>query len=499
MNFAPEQQMQLSTLLKQSEGITLIAGGDEVAVSGIVLDSRQVRPGDLFAVLAPALAGGADKRRDYGAQAVEKGAIALLAGEDIAAEMAQKWPHICVLSAADDRAALAALVAGFYQDIPANIIAVTGTNGKTSVAHFARQLLAKLYGKAASIGTLGAVVEGVDVTFDAPALTTPDVVSLYRILTQLKQAGMEHVVMEASSIGLEQQRLGMLQCAAAAFTNFSHDHLDYHGTMAHYFDAKMLLFTRHLKVAGLAVLQGDLQNKIVPYLPEGVRVLSYGSRGDITLKKLTPTPHGMTVMIAGGGKEYSFKLPLIGGFQAENILCAMGLVMGLGHDVKTLVGLVPKLTAVAGRMEPVIMDESGMVLVDYAHTPDALEKALQAARPHVAKDGRLHVLFGCGGNRDAAKRPEMGALAQVLADKVIVTDDNPRFEAPAAIRREILAACPKAEEVADRAAAIKAALLQLQPGDVLLVAGKGHEEYQEIEGVKYPFDDAAMVRELWPH
>jgi UDP-N-acetylmuramoyl-L-alanyl-D-glutamate--2,6-diaminopimelate ligase len=402
-----------------------------------------------------------------------------------------------VVVAANPRRELALMAARFYGRQPKGIAAVTGTNGKTSVATFARQIWTALGRPAASLGTLGVQAPSAGIN-RATGLTSPDPVMLHALLAELAGAGVERVVVEASSHGLHQHRLDGVRLQAAALTNLTRDHFDYHGSFEAYVAAKRRLFAELLPAGdGVAVLNAD-----IPAFPEfarvcrgrGLRVLSFGRFGDdLRLLQQEPRPDGQAVTLAVGGREHTVDTRLVGAFQGSNLLAALGLVIAGGGDPEAAVAALGAVEGAPGRMQRVAVHPSGApVFVDYAHTPDALAQVLGALRPHTA--GRLVAVFGCGGDRDPGKRPEMGRIAAELADLAVVTDDNPRTEDPAAIRRAILAACPGAVEVGDRAAAIRRALGELRAGDVLVVAGKGHETGQIINDRVLPFDDGAAVR-----
>ena len=379
------------------------------------------------------------------------------------------------------------IAAKFYAPLPETIVAVTGTNGKTSTVHFVRQLWHLMGLKSASLGTIG-VVENEQLTHDG-AMTTPDTVTLYKTLHDLKTREINHVAMEASSHGLHQSRLAGLQLVAGGFTNLTRDHLDYHETMQAYFEAKALLFSH---VQNAAIMNADIPEyaalkKIAKQ--HGLQVIDFGKKAEILrLDSVKSTPSGLSFTLSA----HNIILPLLGLFQIENILCAIGLIMGCGAALEEILPYLTKLTPVPGRMEKVGEKNGAAVIIDYAHTPDALEKLLQAARPHAT--GNIILVFGCGGDRDKGKRPLMGALAKAHANKVIITDDNPRTEDAAQIRKEILAACPTAQEIGDRTQAIQQAISQVQSGDVVVIAGKGHEEYQIIGQTKYPFSDKKVAR-----
>jgi UDP-N-acetylmuramoyl-L-alanyl-D-glutamate--2,6-diaminopimelate ligase len=461
-------------------------GARKVEVAGLTADSREVRPGFLFA----ALAGGKTDGARFVDDAVRRGAVAVLARSGAIAPR----DDVAVIDDAEPRRRLAQAAARFFGAQPATIAAVTGTNGKTSVASFARQLWEGLGQKAASLGTLGVQAPGFELVL---AHTTPDPVTLYRTVAELKRRGIDHLAVEASSHGLDQFRLDGLQIRAAAFTNLSRDHMDYHPTVEAYFAAKMRLFDAVMAPGGVAVVNADSDwyGAVAEICTQRRhRLIGYGRKGrELRILDLAPAAAGLAVEAELFGERARLDLPLAGAFQAHNALCALGLVIGCGAEPEAAVAALGRLHGVPGRMQEVArLGNGASIYVDYAHTPDALETVLTALRPHAR--GRLIVVFGCGGDRDRGKRPIMGRLAAALADRAYVTDDNPRSEEPAAIRAEILAACPGATEIGDRAAAIRAAVAGLAAGDVLLVAGKGHEQGQIVGAEVRPFDDAAVVR-----
>ena len=472
-------------------GLTARGGVDPV-IAGVTVDSRAVKPGFLFAALPGARMHGAE----FIGPALRMGAAAVLTdatGARIAAE-ALAGSGAALVLAEDARAALSGAAALWFGAQPGVMVAVTGTNGKTSVATFTRQIWAALGHEAINIGTTG--VEG---AWSAPSShTTPDAITLHAMLAQAAAAGVTHAAMEASSHGLDQRRMDGVRLVAAGFTNFTQDHLDYHGTMEAYFAAKAELFGRVLPPEAVAVV--NLNDPNGARMAEvararGQRVLSVGHGAGCDLR-ITGQRAGAT------GQEVRFvwqevqahqvQLALIGGFQAENVALAAGLVIASGEEPAAVFGVLPRLTGVRGRMQLAATRANGAaVFVDYAHTPDAIATALRALRPHVM--GRIVIVFGAGGDRDRTKRPLMGAAAREYADVLYVTDDNPRSEDPAAIRAEIMAACPEANEVGDRAEAILRGVDALGPGDALLIAGKGHETGQIIKGDVYPFDDVEQA------
>ncbi|MBI1418585.1 MAG: UDP-N-acetylmuramoyl-L-alanyl-D-glutamate--2,6-diaminopimelate ligase [Limimaricola sp.] len=470
------------------------AGGREARVAGLTSDSREVRPGMLFAALPGSRAHGAT----FIDTALRQGAVAILtdaAGAEIA-RPALPGTGAALVVAEDARATLARAAALWFGPQPATMVAVTGTNGKTSVATFCRQIWAEMGLAAINLGTTG--VEG---AWTHPLRhTTPDPVMLHRVLAEAAGAGISHCAMEASSHGLDQRRLDGVLLAAAGFTNFSQDHLDYHKTFEAYFAAKMGLFTRILPEEGVAVV--NLDDPKGPEVAEiardrGQEVIGVGRSKDARLRLVTERfdATGQELRFEWQGRPHLVRLRLIGGFQAENALVAAGLVIAAGGDPDEVFRALPQLSTVRGRMQlAATRDNGAVVFVDYAHTPDAIETALAALRPHVM--GRIVAIIGAGGDRDAGKRPLMGAAAARHADHVIVTDDNPRSEDPAAIRAAVLAgieAGTDVAEVGDRATAILHGIDALGPGDALLICGKGHETGQVVGQDVLPFDDAEQA------
>lgn len=475
--------MRLAELIA---GDARICGGNP-EISGLAADSRQVRQGYLFAALSGHTRNGAE----FIDEAVAKGAVAVLAAPDALA----RHGEIAGVSDVNPRRRLAALAARFYGNRqPATVVAVTGTNGKTSVVSFAAQLWGRLGRKAASLGTLGVMAPG----FEMPLPhTTPEPVSLHRILAELAAKDIGCLAIEASSHGLDQYRLDGVALSAAGFTNLTRDHFDYHASAEAYLKAKLRLFEDLLPPGGRAVINADAD--VFPAFAAVCQrrkhhLITYGRKGvGLKLLDLTPEPTSQILRLDAFGRTVDVRLPLVGAFQAMNALCALGLVAE-AQDIDSLVEGLENLRGVPGRLERVGTHASGApVYVDYAHTPDALETVLKALRPHAK--GRLVVVFGCGGDRDRGKRPAMGRVACAHADAVIVTDDNPRSEPPEAIRRAILEACTRAEEVGDRRAAIGNAIAGLAAGDVLVVAGKGHERGQIVGDKVLPFDDRQVARE----
>jgi UDP-N-acetylmuramoyl-L-alanyl-D-glutamate--2,6-diaminopimelate ligase len=479
--------------LKLTELSPGIALPRDPEVAGLTADSRRVRPGFLFAALAGAKLDG----RAFAAEAVARGAVVILTDrEDRLLLPSGARQTTVIVEDGNPAKRLASMAARFYRRQPQTIAAVTGTNGKTSVVHFLREVWTTLGHPAASLGTLGLVTpEG----RRAGALTTPDPVALHRDLAVLAKDGIEHAAIEASSHGLAQHRLDGVSVATAAFTNLTRDHLDYHRDMAHYRAAKERLFTDLLTAHGTAVLNADSDEfaRLARLCRErGHPVLAYGAAAgaEVRLVRWQPYGTGQEIGIEILGRRRELMLPLAGEFQAMNALCALGLTLATGAEADAATAALVRLTAVPGRMQFVARHpRGGAIVVDYAHTPDALATVLAALRSYAP--GRLVVLFGCGGDRDPGKRPMMGEVAARLADRVYVTDDNPRSEDPAAIRRAILATAPGATEIGDRRRAIEATIDALGSGDLLVVAGKGHETGQIVGDEMLPFDDAVVARE----
>jgi UDP-N-acetylmuramoyl-L-alanyl-D-glutamate--2,6-diaminopimelate ligase len=463
------------------------AAASHVQVTGITADSRAVRPGYVFAALRGSKADGTKFVDD----AVAKGAVAVIAAADAALTVPD---DVTVLRASEPRRALALMAARFYGAQPRVAVAVTGTNGKTSVAEFTRQIFAACGRSAASLGTIGLVKPDGGVY---GSLTTPDPVSLHETLAELAGEGVTHLSLEASSHGLDQHRLDGVRLTAGAFTNLGRDHLDYHANEADYLAAKMRLFSDVLEPGRAAVI--NTQTTHGPQVmavaqARGLRIITTGTQGDdLKLMSLARDGFAQRIVVQHAGREYDMRFPLLGAYQVENALVAAGLAMAAGEDAAAAIGAMSTLKGVSGRLEIVGERDGALVIVDYAHKPEALGAALEALRPFAT--GRLVCVFGCGGDRDKGKRPIMGRIAVEKADVVIVTDDNPRSERPEAVRAEILAAAPGAREIGDRGEAIGAAVAMLGPGDVLLVAGKGHETGQIVGDRVLPFSDQDAVRE----
>jgi UDP-N-acetylmuramoyl-L-alanyl-D-glutamate--2,6-diaminopimelate ligase len=467
-------------------------GNPDLAVSGVTADSRAVKPGDIFVAIAGNKADGLK----FVAPAIAAGAAAIVA------QQAPETPlsaGVAFVRSGNVRRALSLIAAKFFARQPRIIAAVTGTSGKTSVAAFTRQIWTALGQSAASIGTIG-IVSPRGETYGS--LTTPDPVALHRSIDALAGEGVTHLAIEASSHGLDQYRLDGLRIAAAGFTNLSRDHLDYHPTIEAYLAAKLRLFEDLVAADGAAVIAVDHEHAaavLAAAKKRGLRLLTVGRGGD-GIRLLDATMDGFTQRLRLGctGKEFHVRLPLVGEFQIENALVAAGLVIGTGGDPAAVFAALEHLVGAKGRLDLAGVNNGAPIFIDYAHKPDALAKALEALRP--AASGKLVVVFGAGGDRDRGKRPLMGEVAAAKADRVIVTDDNPRSEEPAAIRAAILAAAPGANEIGDRRAAIRAAIAELRAGDVLLIAGKGHETGQIIGDRTIPFSDheavAAALKEL---
>ncbi|WP_369059345.1 UDP-N-acetylmuramoyl-L-alanyl-D-glutamate--2,6-diaminopimelate ligase [Caulobacter sp. 73W] len=456
-------------------------------ITGVTADSRKVKAGTLFVALPGSKVDG----RSFIPAALDAGAAAILAPADVT-----DLP-VPVVHAQDPRRAYALAAASFWGAQPKTCVAVTGTNGKTSVAVFCRQIFAELGHKAASMGTLGVTVSEKgkpDVQLTPPGLTTPDAADVSELLAKLAADGVTHMALEASSHGVDQRRLDGVRLTAGGFTNFTQDHLDYHGTMGVYRAAKLRLFDTLLPRWSTAVLNADSDAYpafAAAAVSAGLTLSSVGEKGrGLRLVSRELLPEGQRLVIAHGADEHVVNLPLAGAFQADNVLVAAGLCIAAGEEPAAVLKALESLKGAAGRLQRVgTGPKGGEAYVDYAHTPDGLETVLKALRPHTR--GKLIAVFGAGGDRDRSKRPQMGQIAARLADVAIVTDDNPRSEEPAVIRAEIMAAASGAREIGDRREAIRAAAALLEDGDVLVVAGKGHEQGQIIAGVTHPFDDVA--------
>jgi UDP-N-acetylmuramoyl-L-alanyl-D-glutamate--2,6-diaminopimelate ligase len=456
-----------------------------VRLSGISADSRAIKPGDLFV----AVTGAKEDGLRFVDQALASGAVAVMAQRAPARLLPAETAFIQVSNV---RRALALAAARFFPHAPGVIAAVTGTSGKTSVAAFTRQIWSALGIKAASIGTVGLISTQREVY---GSLTTPDPVALHRSIHQIADEGVTHLAIEASSHGLDQHRLDGLRMAAGAFTNLSRDHLDYHPTLEAYFSAKLRLFTDLIEPGGAAVVAADHEHSaavIAAAKRRGLKLLTIGRKGEaIRLTDAALQGFAQMLTIFHAGSEHRVRLPLPGSFQAENALIAAALAIATGSEPAATFEALAHLKGAKGRLELVGENNGAPIFVDYAHKPDALAKALEALRPYAS--GKLVVVFGCGGDRDPGKRPIMGAIAARLADRVVVTDDNPRSESPAAVRAAILQGAPRALEIADRREAIGACVAGLCEGDVLLIAGKGHETGQIVGKQVLPFSDHEAV------
>lgn len=481
--------MHLTDLIRKaglSQSFELKNDHQTLEIKGLGHDSRKIAPGDIFI----ALPGHAVDGRDYIDAALKAGAVAVMVPEGT--HLTQDIP---VLQSTNIRSDLSALASAFYSEQPGHVVAVTGTNGKTSVANFVRQIW-QLQGKdAASLGTIG--LQRGD-RLNAGSLTTPDPIALHRDISEATKDGVSHLAIEASSHGLDQYRLHGLRIQAAGFTNLTHEHLDYHKTFENYREAKARLFAELLPESALAVINADSDQaeyyKDVCHKRDQ-RVITYGhASNDLKILKREPHPAGQHAEIMMFGKPLSLSLPLVGAFQLMNFLCASVLAcdpdISLKDQLPDIFELAPQIQSVRGRLQLVSgHPQNAAIYVDYAHTPDALETVLKALRPHTK--GKLVCVVGCGGDRDKKKRPMMGKIADRLADTVVITDDNPRTEDPAVIRAEMLEGAADALEIYPRDRAIQDSVAMLKDGDVLLIAGKGHEQGQIIGAQTHPFDDVA--------
>lgn len=455
-------------------------------ITGLSLDSRLVKSGDVFF----AVPGFSFDGREFIETAILKGAKAIVAEKDTQGHYSVpvvKVPHV--------RKAISFAADKFYAHKPETMIMITGTNGKSTTVSFLQQLWCLSGYKGASIGTLGvrSATELPPLSRDYN-LTTPDAITLHALLAELHEHGFTHVAMEATSIGLDQYRLHNVPIQAGAFTNFSQDHLDYHQSLQRYFDAKLRLFTEVLPIDKPALLNHDIpefQKLLEIVAPHPVLTFGENPAADLVLLRRTPHANGQSLTFSWEGKSYEAEFPLWGDFQTANLMAALLLALSTGSKCDDLIPLIPQLKNVPGRLERI---DNSQIFVDYAHTPDALESALLALRPHAK--GRIGVVFGCGGDRDKTKREVMGRIAFEKADFVVVTDDNPRSEDPAEIRQEILKACPGALEIGDRREAIRTGMTELKSEDILVVAGKGHETGQVIGDKTLPFNDVNVIEEI---
>ena len=470
-----------------SDDATIDPQAEAALISGLAVDSRAVKPGDLFFALAGSKTDGAR----FIDSAIASGAVAIATDHPPPGHRAVPF-----VMTPNPRRALALAAANFFPRQPRTIASVTGTSGKTSVAAFTRQIWQGLGFSSASVGTIGLVSPKRTVY---GSLTTPDPVALHRELDELAGEGVTHLAFEASSHGLDQYRLDGVRIAAGGFTNLTRDHMDYHPDVAHYLNAKLRLFRDLVAPDGAAVISADhdcAAQVIDAARARKLRIIPVGRNGDgagegIRLVDVAIDGFAQRLTLEYRGRRRAMKLPLVGEFQIENALVAAGLAIGTGSEPDAVLDGIEHLEGAKGRLELVGEHNGAPVFVDYAHKPDALAKALQALRPYAKRN--LVVVFGAGGDRDAGKRPLMGAIAAGIADRVIITDDNPRGENPQLIRAAILAAAKNATDIGDRTEAIRTAVAALEPGDALLVAGKGHETGQIVGAKVLPFSDHDAV------
>ena len=469
---------------------------DKVEVLDIAIDSRLVKKGSLFF----ALPGEAKNGLAFIDSAIQNGAVGI-----ITQSFSDQIPQdVLAIESQSPTILLAEMLKVFNAPLPDNIYTVTGTNGKTSVAEFTRQIFKFLGKKAASIGTLGVVCDEISQDqLQSSALTTPDIVSLYKNLHSLKRFEVEDAIIEASSIGLKQGRMNGLDIDVAAFTNFTQDHIDYHGSMLEYFRCKMMLFDQAINSETVAVLNSDIKEFSTikeTFLKKGHKIIEYGLKAaDLKLTDIAKRHDGQFISFEYLGHKYQFNLSVDGEFQAFNVLCALGIILAkkdLNHiELQALISQFSLLKSALGRMQHVVsLENKAQIFIDFAHTPDALENVLKLARK--LTQSRVLVLFGCGGDRDAKKRPVMGKIACDLADLVIVTDDNPRSENPKIMRSDIIAGCDQSKiiEISNRKTAIEKSMQMLEESDILILAGKGHEKYQIIGEIKHDFDEELIVK-----
>jgi UDP-N-acetylmuramoyl-L-alanyl-D-glutamate--2,6-diaminopimelate ligase len=472
-----------------TDGTLAFLSGELTFPTSLSIHSKTVNEGDLF-IAIPGIQHDGVAFID---EALSRGATGIIVqGIDVKKliHLQEQYAHVAFFETHDARKTLSRLAGAFYPLQPDYTVAITGTNGKTSVASFMRQIWAHLGLPAASLGTLGLIIEGQPLPppTGTEGINTPDAITLHKILQGLKEQHIDHLAFEASSHGLHQHRLDAVKVKAAVFTNLSNDHLDYHHTMDSYFEAKARLFSKLVQTKGSAILNADIPEyeKLARLCTKrGLRIITFGQEGKtIRLLSITPQEDAQDLHLQVEGREYRFTLPLVGQFQVYNVLAALGAVLGCGASAPEAIEACASLKGVPGRLEKVVPG----VYVDYSHTPDGLSVALKALRAHT--QGKLWVVFGCGGDRDKLKRPMMGEIAHRLADKVIITDDNPRFEDPADIRQQIMAKCPGAIESLTRSQAIQTAMEGREKDDVVLLAGKGHETYQVVGDQLVPFNDA---------
>lgn len=472
--------MQLSALVPGLKG----EAGDR-NVTGFAIDHRKIAPGNIFGAFRGAKFNG----EDFIDAAIAAGAVAIVAHPDAQVNGAV---HV---DDPEPRRLFAQMAARYFSPFPETVAAVTGTNGKTSTSEMTRQLWRMAGHNSASIGTLGVTTADDQVK---TGLTTPDIVTFLSNMSGLAREGVSHAIFEASSHGLSQYRTEGLPVQVGVFTNLSRDHLDYHGDMDSYFEAKMRLFDEVVAPDGTAVIWADdgiWSDKVIKRAERrGLNLFTVGAHGQsLCLESRTATQLGQELTVRSEGNSFRISLPLIGAYQAANILCAAGVVLSTGGTINTVIDHVQRVQPVRGRLERAVITKAGApIYVDYAHTPDALRAAIDALRPHVK--GRLITIFGAGGDRDTGKRPEMGKVAVDMSDIVIVTDDNPRKEQPSAIRADIMAGASGATEVGDRREAIAHAIGLARAEDIILLAGKGHEQGQIIGDRTIPFDDVEVAR-----
>jgi UDP-N-acetylmuramoyl-L-alanyl-D-glutamate--2,6-diaminopimelate ligase len=496
--------VKLSQILSQVKTpYKILSKIDEIEIADIALDSRLVKKNSAFF----ALQGKAKDGSEFISDAIKNGASVVVLGEGLTPPLlvGDGYGEGCFLiESSDPFSLLIEFLKIFHKALPANIYAITGTNGKTSTAEFTRQILQFLGKKSASIGTLGVMCEAsIQERLQVSSLTTPDIVSLYKNLEILKENGVDDVAIEVSSIGLEQGRIAGLKIDVGAFTNFTVDHLDYHKTMEEYLRCKMILFERILENGSVAVLNSDIsefEKLKKSCVAKNHKIIEYGFEAhDLCLQKIEQIADGQKIYFSFEQRNYQFYLAVSGDFQAFNALCALGNVLAKNklnfEQLENLLKNFHLLQPAAGRMQRVaFLPNEAQIFIDFAHSPDALKNVLQLARKMT--EARVLVLFGCGGNRDASKRPIMGEIASDLADFVIITDDNPRNEKPEEIRAEILKNCEakKTIEIDGRKTAIEKAITMLEAGDILILAGKGHEKYQIIGDKKSEFDEELIVK-----
>lgn len=489
------RNLTFSDLLKQDEILVPQVWPGDHKVTGLALHSSEIQGGDVFLAIPPLT--DQDKGQRYLQEAIDRKAAIIIKQRHI--PMPTVPAGIVCLDVEDARKVRALIAQRIFHGQPKKVVGVTGTNGKTSVVNFTRQLWELLGHKAASVGTMGFQSDVAVSGIDDLMLTSPDPFALHEMLMTAKKAGITHLALEASSHGIDQHRIDGVEFCAGGFTNLSHDHLDYHGNMDDYFTAKARFFKDVIPEGETAVLNADT-NYFEPLVQiskeKGLRVYSYGKQADdLYLENITIEGSTQVVQLSVMKKSYTLRLNFIGKFQVLNALCALGLVVGSGESFEVVVPLLEKLKPVAGRLELIgRTKEGGSVYVDYAHTPDAMHEALLSVRPYVS--GVLTCVFGCGGDRDKEKRPLMGMIAGLYSDAQIITDDNPRSENPAEIRRSILERCSNAAEVGDRRDAIQKAIDRLGKNDACLIAGKGHEQFQLVKDAKIPFDDRQIIKEI---